>query len=87
MGFHDFGNGVKGFVCTRGRRPKPCQFCGLQSSLLCDGETHPRKLGERKLCSAPMCRACATSINGKDFCRTCVKDQPEQLVLDIPRPR
>ena len=74
-------------LCSRGRRrPKPCNFCGNPSSLLCDGKSPSRK----GTCSQPLCMQCATSRSDPtkpggtfDLCPECVKKPapPEQLTL------
>ena len=58
-------------VCTRGgRRPKPCAYCGMPSSRLCDYPLRGPKAG--KTCDEPMCTRCATRPDPRedvDYCR------------------
>lgn len=50
-----------GFVCTRGRRPRPRACgCGRSAWKLCDG----RGEGKRRTCDRPLCDGCAFSVGG-----------------------
>ena len=44
-------------VCTRGRKAKPCAFCGKPSDKLCDWP-----VGNGKTCDAEMCNDCARTL-------------------------
>lgn len=58
-----------------------CQFCGRESTLLCDmpaGKvvSHARGLGFNSTvltCDKKICVKCATRVNGYDFCPECVQ--------------
>lgn len=64
----DLGNGVRGFVCSRGRRSRaPCSACkSREHELLCDHPLSGKLTG--KTCSAKLCRSCSKSVDGKDLC-------------------
>ena len=64
-------NKVVGFICTRGRKPKPCFYCGNPSSQLCDFPIGKHKNGKKKTCDAAMCERCTSKGVSKeyDFCR------------------
>jgi hypothetical protein len=63
----DFGDGTTAIVCTRGRRQKPCRWCGRPHTKLCDFPLSGAKAG--KTCDAPMCDRCATSVGPNlDYC-------------------
>ena len=65
------GGGGTMIVCSRGRRARPCAFCGKASSKLCDGPS-PAK-SRKKSCDKPLC---ATHAKGdgpdRDLCPDCV---------------
>lgn len=42
-------NGVSGFICRRGVKPRQCRWCGRAAVFLCDAPKGSRT------CSAPMC--------------------------------
>ena len=66
----DFGNGVRGFVCSSGKR-KRCK-CGRAANLLCDWKVPERKSGT---CDEPICERCSTSpAPGKDLCSNHAKE-------------
>ena len=55
-------------VCTRGRRPINCHYCGRPGGLLCDFPLSGQKAGQT--CDAPLCHRCTWSPSaGKDYCR------------------
>lgn len=57
----------RGFVCTRGPRPKrkPCSGCGRPADLLCDWKV------PGGTCDKPVCDLCTTSpAPDKDLCPT-----------------
>lgn len=68
---------VTGFLCSKGRKGKPCEFCGRPSTLLCDGPGKP----PRKTCDARMCGACAVGVRSLDvdFCPRCAEEQQPEL--------
>lgn len=56
----DLGNGIRGIVCSRGRR-KRCSECGrLGAGYLCDWKLRGKKKG--KTCDRPLCDRCATEV-------------------------
>lgn len=63
-----FPDGSTGFVCTRGGRRRRCVKCGLLGATqLCDGI-----LPTKRVCSAPLCLACAVHPTpGTDLCPAC----------------
>ena len=60
----DLGDGIKAFVCTKGRRDR-CRFCHNQYvTKLCDFPT-----GRGRTCDAGMCDRCATAVAHEvDYC-------------------
>lgn len=65
----DDGTVDRGFMCGRGAKIEPrdfCRFCGKPSQKLCDAPT-----GLGKTCDLPMCRGCAKPIGIElDLCPT-----------------
>jgi hypothetical protein len=61
-------DGGMALVCSRGRRSRPCRYCGRASSRLCD---FPVLRGLHKgTCDTPICERCTTRIAGDgDLCR------------------
>jgi len=65
---------VTAFICSRGRRARPCAYCGSASSRLCDfpvlrtvGRNPQRVKGT---CDSPLCDRCTSKIAGDgDLCR------------------
>jgi len=55
----DFGNGVTGFVCSRGQRRPKCKACGRPSTTQCDYPLRGSKAG--KTCDAHLCDAHAVT--------------------------
>jgi len=55
------GSVAKGFICSRGPRPKAkrCR-CDRSSTLLCDQPLTGPKTG--KTCDRPLCERCATEV-------------------------
>ena len=52
-------------VCTRGRKAKPCAFCGKPSDKLCDWP-----VGNGKTCDKPCCVKCSRHVGpDQDFCK------------------
>jgi len=59
----------------------PCPYCHKnEATQLCDfvvdyiWTTHPKHFGRMTLtCDNPMCKDCATSVAGHEFCPTCAK--------------
>jgi hypothetical protein len=64
-------DGATGFICTRGRRVKPCVYCGRPSAALCDFPVGETKTGKRKDCDLAMCEGCTQKgvSENVDFCR------------------
>ena len=62
--------GGTAIVCSgRGRRPKPCAYCGRPSSRLCDFPV-TKDRGVKGTCDAPLCERCTARIAGDgDLCR------------------
>lgn len=56
-------NGARAIVCSKGGRPKPCQAKAsptcTSAEYLCDG------------CDVSLCRSCAVSTGGHDWCPRC----------------
>ncbi len=65
-----FPDGGETIVKHAARRAPRCKFCyGSQpATLLCDYEIGRSLGGEKFTCDRPVCRQCARSIGGKDFC-------------------
>jgi hypothetical protein len=61
-----------GILCGRGRRPKPCFYCGKRSEFLCDFPVGKTKKGKLKTCDIPLCsRLTLKGISPDvDFCKT-----------------
>lgn len=67
----NFGGGVTGIVCTRGRR-RPCAFCKATASKLCDGP--PPAKSRKKNCDKPLCTTHAAPDGPeRDLCPDCVE--------------
>jgi hypothetical protein len=66
MPCYHFNGGV---FCTRGRRAKPCVYCGAASSRLCDFPVIRK--GKKATCDAALCDRCAQhGVSADvDFCR------------------
>lgn len=86
----DLGGGVRGIVCTSGRKPAPkrCSGCGEPTaSLQCDFELRKgRRKG--KTCDAFICNRCATQVGPNlDHCPEHRKllEQDHQDQLDRAR--
>ena len=63
-----------GFVCSRGRRNKPCVGCSGPATLLCDGMAERLTFGSKPAtCDAWLCVGCTTKgAGGTDLCPACV---------------
>lgn len=61
-------NGMTGFVCGPGLKPKRCACgSGKPADLLCDWKVETKP--EVKTCDAPVCRTCATHVGSdRDLC-------------------
>jgi hypothetical protein len=77
----NLGNGVTGFVCSRGRpRCAPCSACkDREHELLCDHPLAGKLVG--RTCSAKLCRRCAKHVDGKDLCLPHAKTHATQIGL------
>lgn len=64
------GNSI-GLLCSRGRRPKPCVYCGKSSEFLCDFPIGKTQKGKRKDCDRALCSECTQKgvSPDVDFCR------------------
>lgn len=74
----DFGNGVVGIVCTRGRRSrKRCSLpgCANHATLECDGPVNGRT------CDALICVRHRTRDGDLDLCPECARDAARQPML------
>jgi hypothetical protein len=60
-------NGNVVFVCTRGKKPPACRFCGAVATRRCDYPVPGHVSGT---CNVPMCEHCST-VAGPDlhYCR------------------
>ncbi|MDD5207021.1 MAG: hypothetical protein PHS17_16470, partial [Desulfobacterales bacterium] len=59
-----FGDGVYGFVCSRGDQRQKCKICGMPATKLCDFV-----LKNGKTCDMPLCARHAHSVGPeKDYC-------------------
>lgn len=80
----DLGNGVMGFVCSRGRRKEAalCSVCkSREHTLLCDYALHGAKAGAT--CSAKLCAACAVKVGALDLCPAHARRAHEQGKLAL----
>lgn len=65
----NLGNGVTGFVCTRGSKQKRCQtpHCGRSASKRCDYPV--TRNGKTETCDRCLCSLCAVSQGvNRDYC-------------------
>ena len=72
-------DGARGFICTRGRKPRKKCACGKVATLLCDA---PRLIGT---CDAHICARCAVIV-GEDLhhCPKCAPIAPAQIPIPAP---
>lgn len=57
---------VTAVVCTRGRRPAPCDTCGKPHVALCD---YPLKTTPPRTCDKKICASCRKPMPGEvDYC-------------------
>lgn len=67
-----------------------CHFCGREATLLCDkvkGEIRSIDIGGPGVissgimtCDKPICKDCATHIDGADYCRSCIDILKKALI-------
>ena len=79
----NLGNGVTGFVCSRGQRKRaPCSACkDREHTLLCDHPLAGKLVG--RTCSAKLCARCAKRVDGKDLCPPHAKAHAAQGALPL----
>jgi hypothetical protein len=71
--FAGLGGGARGFICTRGPRPR-CA-CGKPATLQCDGPSR-RKSGT---CDKHLCAGCAAEVGtDRHLCAGCVQRQEHE---------
>jgi hypothetical protein len=79
--YHDPEGKFTAFICDRGGRRRPCQFCRTgYVTKLCDFPAGPRG----KTCDAGMCDKCATNVGpDRDHCPRHKHLQPPQADLPL----